>query len=250
MSSSLTAFLDVPLLIAVVVLMVYRRLYKEFSFFFVYLLVVLAGDIVRRLFVYGLYKKYFYAYWITEGINVLLGFFVLYEVFLIATFPRFRVILVYRRLFPVIGILVLALTVWMFLGAPAKGPHELVVLIGRFTLALNFCQVAVMMFFGVLILYMSREWRRYEMGIATGFGVNAAVKLLVTALRANSYYSSTKIDQLPTISYLVAIAIWLFYLSKRDPEPERVEMTEELVHEVDRVCGELVRALGRRRKRQ
>lgn len=143
----------------------------------------------------------------------------------------------------------MGLTAWEFFHAPSTGPSTVVAVIGAATLALNFCQVAFLVFFGVLMWYMSREWRRHEVGIAGGFGIHAAVKLLVTSERAKHSYFSTRIDQLPTISYLIAIGIWLFYLSKSDPEPEETPITDEMVEEAERSYQDIVHLLrGKRRE--
>ena len=89
-------------------------------------------------------------------------------------------------------------------------------------------------------IWMSREWRRHEVGIAGGFGIHGAVKLWVTAERASHNYYPTKIDQFPTISYLIALGIWLFYLWKTDPEPEKVPITQEMVDKAEEAYGEIL----------
>src|SRR5215469_1312340 len=174
-------FVILTLLLAVVAVMVYRKLYREFPFFFTYLVTVIAAEVIRQvIFHFRMWTLYFYIYWITEALAVLISFFVLYEVFLVRLFPGFNITVIYRRLFPVMGVVVLALTAWMFFSAPSKGPSQAVAVIGESTLALSFCQVAFLTFFGGLMLFMSREWRRHELGIAVGFGFYGAVKLFVT----------------------------------------------------------------------
>lgn len=232
---SVLSYLGPLLLLVVAGVMVYRRLYREFPFFFTYILTVVSADVIRFIVVrVSPALPYFYTYWIIEAVEVMLGFLVLYEVFLIRMFPGFRITAIYRWLFPLVGFAVAGMTAWMFLGAPSKGAQKLVVLVGQFTFALDFCQVAFLTFFAVLMLYMSREWRRHEMGIAAGFGIHGAVKLWVTSERAGNYYASTRIDQLPTVSYLIAIAIWLFYLSRNDPEPEETPITDEMVEKAEK----------------
>lgn len=247
---SVLNYIGVPLVSVVLAVMVYRKLHREFPFFFTYLVIVVAAGAVREiLFHYQMMIPYFYTYWITEAFEVLLGFLVLYEVFLIRLFPGFNITVIYRRLFPAMAVIVAGLTAWEFFHAPSTGPSKVVSVIGAATLALNFCQVAFLVFFGVLMWYMSREWRRHEVGIAGGFGIHAAVKLLVTSERAKHSYFSTRIDQLPTISYLVAIGIWLFYLSKSDPEPEETPITDEMVEEAERSYQDIVHLLrGKRRE--
>jgi hypothetical protein len=99
------------------------------------------------------------------------------------------------------------------------------------------------------MLFMSREWRRHELGIAAGFGIYGSVKLFTTVQRAQQHYGSAAIHQLPTVAYAVAALIWLFYLSRSDPEPEETVITEEMVQQVERVYGEVLQMFKKRRWR-
>jgi hypothetical protein len=90
-------FLVLALTFIVAAMMVYRKLYKEFPFFFTYVVIVIMGELLRQfIFHRGLAIAYFYTYWITEALEVVLGFLVLYEVFLIRLFPQFNVTVIYR----------------------------------------------------------------------------------------------------------------------------------------------------------
>lgn len=244
---SIVSFLGVPLVVLVAVVMVYRKLTREFPFFFVYLNVVLVTELIRHIFLRRPWTQYFYAYWITEAVVVLLSFLVLYEVFLLRLFPGINLTPIYRYLFPISGAVVAGLTLLMVVSAPSGGPSRLAVLVGEFTLALSFCQVAVLAFFCGLMLFMSREWRRHELGIAAGFGIYGSVKLIINVERAQQHYGSVALQQLPTVAYAFGALIWLFYLSKSDPEPEETVITEEMVQQVERVYGEVLDMFRKRR---
>lgn len=252
----MTAFLNYlewPPLLFLLGLIIWRKIYREFPFFFAYVLAAVGAGVIR-LFVrrvrWTTVLQYYYTYWITEAVLVLLGFLVLYEVFLIHLFPAFNTTRVYRWLFPAMGIIALALTIWLWLSAPSTGPSRIVAIIGAATMSLNFCQVSLLILFGILIRVMSHEWGRHELGIAGGFGFNAAVKLVVTGQWAAKSYLSTKLDQLPRISYLIAILIWIFFLSKSDPVPEELPITEEMAAEADRAYADIVGLMRGKRRRQ
>jgi hypothetical protein len=244
---SIIFFLDLALLLAVMLVVAYRRLYKDFPFFFGYLLVVLCAELIRHVVLRFGSMKYFYAYWVSEAVIVLIAFLVLYEVFLIRLFPGFNIIPIYRYLFPIAGLAVAVLTVILFLNAPSTGPSRLMAIVGEFALALSFLQVGVLVFFTGLFLFMSRDWTRHDFGIALGFGVYGSVKLIVTTIRARGGYAITKFDQVPTIAYTIAALIWLFYLCRSDPEPPEEEITPEMVDEMDRVHNEMRQMLGKRK---
>lgn len=245
---SVLSFLGIPLVLAVLAVMTYRKLYREFPFFFGYLCVVLIAEVLRRVLIRRAGLSFFYGYWISEAIIVLLAFLVLYEVFLIRLFPGFNITPIYRYLFPIAGLIVAVLTVLLFLNSPSAGPSKLVAIVGEFALALSFLQVGVLIFFTGLFMFMSREWTRHDFGIALGFGVYGSVKLIITTVRAMGGYAITRFDQIPTVAYTVAALIWLFYLSHSDPEPPEEEITQEMVDEMERVHGEMRQVLGKKKR--
>lgn len=249
---SLLEFVGWPLLLILAAILVYRRLYRRFPIFFAYILTVILVDAIR-FFVHRVRwtttLQYFYTYWITEAVEVLLGFLVLYEVFLIRLFPEFNTTRVYRWLFPTIGAIIAGLTIWLWLSTPATGPSRIIALIGASTMSLNFCQVALLILFGALIRFTSHEWRRHELGIAGGFGFNAAVKLVATGQWVANSYRPTRFGQLPIISYLIAILIWIFFLSKTDPVPMEIPITEEMAAEADRAYQDIMGLMRVKRRR-
>jgi hypothetical protein len=256
--SAIFYYVDLTLLLLLSGVMIQRKLYRQFPLFFSYICAAICSELIRfsvhqfyfRRVPY-VFAPYFYTYWITEAVYVLLGFLVLYEVFLVHMFPSFNVLMFYRWLIPLITVIVVTMTVWTLVKAPSKGPERITVVVGQFTQALNFCQVAFLIFFGALVWFMSREWTRHDLGITTGFGLNAAVQLLVASHWVQGAYSPTKdrIFQLPTISYLAAILIWLWSLSKSDPEPELPDITDETVAETQRAADGITHLVRRLRNK-
>lgn len=249
---ALLNYLEWPPLLVLLALIIWRKIYREFPFFFAYVLTAFGAGVLR-FFALRHFRQtwlpYFYTYWVTEAILVLLGFLVLYEVFLIHLFPEFNTTRIYRWLFPAMGVIALGLTIWLWLSAPSTGPSRIVAIVGAATMSLNFCQVTLLVFFGILIRFTSHEWGRHELGIAGGFGFNAAVKLVVTGQWVAKSYLSTNLDQLPRISYLIAILIWISFLSKPDPVPEELPITEEMAAEADRAYADIVGLMRAKRRR-
>lgn len=219
------------LLLVAVAVMLGRRLHRHFPALFAYFILVILGEIVRRAFLL-LFPvtslQYFYAYWLTESVTLLAAFAALYEVFLIRLFPSFHTTPVYRYLFPTVIVAGVLLALFVFLAAPRRGPSLLAVLVGETTLALNVLQVALLLFFFVIVLLMGRGWEWHEFGIALGYGVYAISKLITTAVRAKAGYARTAVDQLPVFGYFAALVIWLIYLSREYKRPD-IHIPSELV---------------------
>src|SRR5215831_7678017 len=99
---------EYALLVAVVAVMLWRHLQREFPFLFVYFIAVILGVVVRRSFIVAFSEHsvpYFYAYWLSEIVALLAAFAVLYEVFLVRLFPSFHSTPFYRYLFPALILL-------------------------------------------------------------------------------------------------------------------------------------------------
>lgn len=222
---------EYALLAAIVALMVWRRLQREFPLLFGYFIVVIfAGAAQRTVLTHysALSMQYFYVYWLTEAITVMAAFAALYEVFLIRLFPSFHRTPVYRYLLPGAVIVATLLAVFVLFHVPHHGPNLLSVIVGETTLALNFLQAALLLFFFVIVALMGRGWEWHEFGIALGYGVYAIVKLITTAVRAHAGYARTPVDNLPTVGYFVALVIWLIYLSREYKRPD-INIPSELV---------------------
>lgn len=242
-------WVEVVLLIALVALMLWRRLQKEFPFLFGYFVTVTITVTLQRgflLFVSMFSTKYFYAYWLTEALAVSVSFAVLYEVFLVRLFPSSHTTPIYRYLFPAVIFLGVLLAVIVLVRAPHHAPNMLSAVVGETTLALNFLQVALLLFFFVIVIVMGRGWEWHEFGVALGYGVYALSKLITTAVRARANYSTTVMDQLPTIGYFAALVIWLIYLS-REYRPPEVNIPMEIVNKAQSWDKLLREITGRRR---
>src|SRR5262249_7289330 len=153
----LVFWVDFALLIAVAALMLWRRLHREFPWLLGYFTIEIVAGIVRRAFIvaFSAYSlQYFYAYLVSEALSALAAFAVMYEIFLVRLFPSFHSTPFYRYLFPLLIVLGAVLAGIIFLSAPRHGPNMLSVLVGETTLALNVLQVALLLFFFLVVLFM------------------------------------------------------------------------------------------------
>jgi hypothetical protein len=219
------------LLITVVGVMIWRRLYRQFPLLLIYFVVTILVAIVREVvdlkFSFRS-MEYFYTFWFSEPFTVLAAFAALYEVFLIRAFPSFYRTPILRYVFPLIAVLGIGVGIIVFLTAPRYGPNGLSVLVGRSVLALDFTRVVLLLLFTLVSLTLGGGWEEHEYGIVLGYGFYAISNLITTAVRAKASYHKTSVDQMPVVGYFAALVIWLIYLSREYKSPY-IDIPLELV---------------------
>ncbi|HEY6351527.1 MAG TPA: hypothetical protein VI636_19155 [Candidatus Angelobacter sp.] len=202
---------SMPMLVGVATLLVWRKSVRQFVYFFYY---VIIGELtgVVRLCLHDRYSRiYYYTYWITDLLVAIAAFLATYELFVRRLFPRFYTVQFYRYLFPT------AATVIVFLAAPAALELNQLRIIIRAIHVLGVLQVAVLVFFVSLMVFMGRRWERYEFGIALGLGIQSAALLLTSASWTQGPRIRAITTELPVVSYDIACLIWLITFLK----PER-----------------------------
>lgn len=217
---------SLPVLGAVLGLMIWRRLYREYPFFFSYLVVTEGATLVRFAAQFQSPFTYFYAYWISDLVIALFNVLAVYELFVKRIFPRFYKVGLYKYLFPI-----LASGAMLFGGLAALTPRNM----GMLALGdriLDAVVVAVLMFFGLLMLVIGRQWTRYDFGIAFGFAIASSAFLISTTVWMQSHYQSTS-AQAPVIAYNISALIWLFAFWSPEKTAEQAQgaVTPELISE-------------------
>ena len=225
--SDITSWLPVFLLALTSAIFLFRKLYRRFPLFFSYVVLTELTAWIRFLSFFRLpYAIYFYVYWISDVVLTIFAFLALYELFIGNLFARFHKVRFYRFLFPLAGVLMLGFTVFAALRAPKSG--SLVVAAQTFDLL----RAVVLMFFVVLVLFMGREWKKYEFAIALGFGIYASALVAYAAIEMRSHYRVMPgANMLLYIAYDVVCFIWLagFWTpEKAAPNPEGMTNPELL----------------------
>jgi hypothetical protein len=206
-----------PVLATVVLtgIFLWRRLYRELPLFFLYLVAALLIGATRYIgFLYLKAAVFFYVYWISDlaGTPVLL--LAIYEVFLKRLFPGFLKTRFYRHLFPLVGAVILLLTVLTAIQA-----HDQRAAFRTASQAFDFARTAILGFCVVLILFMGRRWTKYNFAIVMGFGIQAAVAMINAAVRARLHGQSALMGYLELIAYDAGCLIWLIGFWKPEKPP-------------------------------
>jgi hypothetical protein len=201
----------------VAVIFLWRRLWRELPFFFLYLASAMLVGVVR----YGGYllgrRANFYSYWISDLAMAVVAFLPMYEVFLRRLFAGFHKNRFYRNIFPLVAATVLLLAVLTAWQAQDKGAAFQMA-----SRAFDFMRTAVLVFFIGLMLLMGRDWTRYDLGITLGFAIQAAVALASAAVRASVHYQPTLFDTVERIVYDLSCLIWLITFWKPEKRTQFV----------------------------
>ena len=202
-------WLTMSLLAALTGAFLWRRVYTDFPFFFLYVVSAWMAGLVRYGGLYLGKAGFFYAYWISELAVAVLVSTALYEIFIRRLFPGFTGVRIYRRAFPAVALLGLFLTIVVVLQSSDRGAAFLLA-----SRIFDFLRTAFLVFFVGLMVLMGRRWKRYDLGIALGFGIQAAAALLNAAFRARLHHRLPVLDTLETITYDLSCVIWLITFLK------------------------------------
>jgi hypothetical protein len=194
-----------------------RRAYKEFRFFFAYVVYSFAASQARTI-VSSNYGIYFYIYWYSNAGYVIVGILALHEAFHYV-FSVFYDDWWFAWIFPVASALIFILTIWVWSAHPPLKVYAIIRLILSAEMAVNIIQSLLFGLFLLLVAHSNIHWRSYPFGVVGGFAIyslGAWGTYWVLPLFATKYTFLLRV--IPT-SYIVALVFWLLTFA-RPPEEE------------------------------
>ncbi len=235
-------FLPLALQCAIAVSMLYHGLARQFPFFFSYNLFLPARDLVLVSLPYA-GNLYSTVYWWGDGIAILLALVVIVEVafHLIGRYPFLRFL--FKILLGVAAIAAMAALlsfVWTRGPAGADVVLEWIIYTER---SVRFLQVCLLILMTALMSRLGLTWRNYTLGIAAGFGLYAALDLILLELRAHLHaVTDSSFVLLRSAAYNLGVLIWAAYFLlprgrppvNRLPDHDLDQWNDELNQKVDR----------------
>jgi hypothetical protein len=204
--------------LAVVAAMWRRKLYRSFPVFFTYVgFQILIFALLFPLSRFGPYALYFYLFWASSAINLILGFMIIHEIFL----DVFRHYHTLRDLGSVMfkwAALVMLLVA--FVVAASNSGHDQEPIMEAITTVQRCVRVAqcgLVLFLIVFSRYLGVSWRQQSFGIALGVGGFAAVELGTLALYAGGPMSPVSVTAINLVAYNLAIVVWFAYTLLESP---------------------------------
>lgn len=210
-----------PFVQAVLAFVMFRRnLRRNFPVLFIYTVAQAAFFPVLITLYHTSYIGYFWAYWVTSFLGIVLGFLVMREVFVNLLRPYDAL----RDLGDVLFRWAAVVLFMVALVAAASGtmPHisRLTVAVLALERSVRVMQCGLVLFMFLFSSHLGLSSRHHVFGVALGFGIFAAVELIIVSLHAAfGPLNWQGLDVLKSGSYLVATLVWCYYLSA--PEPER-----------------------------
>lgn len=211
------------------VLMIRRRLWTEFPFFFSYTLVEAVGGTI--LFVLDHLSsvsphQYWTAHWSFLGIGIALRFGVVYEIFkaLFRSYPALAGLS--RRLLRWSSALLVIVAVLIVARATPRDEAPILFWLHLVGVSVAIVQSGVLLFLFIFSSYFRISWKNYIFGVVAGFGLFSIVSLatesvpMIIGPAAGSYV----LDFVGMVAYHCSVVIWLTYLLL--PDSEAIPITE------------------------
>jgi hypothetical protein len=208
-------WIGLPALLFLACILIYRKWYREFPFFFAYVIGAESVGLIRLIFRQAPIRFYTNIYWISDAVLILFAFLATYELFFRRLFPGFYKTRIYRYIFPATAILiVVAVALIALLG----GRSSVLPMTSR---VYEFLRAAILFFFVALMLIMGRRWDRQEFGVAFGFGLDVSTSLALIGIWTHTANRNAILSRLAVIAYDIACIVWL-YCFWPPPAPRRI----------------------------
>ncbi|HEY1526144.1 MAG TPA: hypothetical protein VGH51_07895 [Candidatus Angelobacter sp.] len=225
-----------------------RQVYKLAPVFFSYIVISVPVSLVRVLTVQH-YVVYFFVYWASELLLILLSIAALNQVFWY-TYRGFDAIWWLRPLYYGAILVALGVTIRMAIVSPPVLKHPIFSFILDAAITATMVRGGIVALFAALVKPMVVRFQRYPFGIILGFGFSSVgPSIAYFAFSAFGTKTAGFNNIMASVSYIVALVIWLRIFSLPDTKLTKWEPPIPPEEMWDTVEGYL-KALGVSRKRK
>jgi hypothetical protein len=212
------------LLVWVSVLMVRRRLYRDFPLFVCFAI----SDVVVNAALFSLFclnnELYYFVYVIGTGLSVSLRFGVIHEVFQSVFGDSVALKKLATVIFRWATALLLLAAIVVAVHTAGSGASRLTASIRVTSKIVGIVQCGLVLLLLLFSRYFHLAWRSYAFGIALGLGIYASVGFVTAAIASQFGNSMTAVfDLIEMGTFHCSVLIWLFYLLIPEPAPKQVE---------------------------
>jgi hypothetical protein len=201
--------------LALAVTMILRGLHRKFPVFLSYLLFEFVAFAILFPMRHQL-APYFYGYWSSAMISLVLGFMVIHEVFTDVFRPYHTLRDLGTVLFKWAALVMIFVAVVVAVASPA-GKSPLMQAVSTVQRCVRTIQCGLILFLLFFTRYLGVSWRKYSFGLALGFGSYAAVELASNALIAGGQVRTPFVGLCNTVMYSFSLMIWFGYSFLKAP---------------------------------
>jgi hypothetical protein len=206
--------------LAVGAAMLRHKLQRVFPVFFAYIVFqILAFCILFPMFQWGTYTytEYFWFYWTCSAINLIVGFMVIYEIFLDVFRPYHTLRDLGSVLFKWAALVMLLVAFVVAASSPVGDQGPIVQAVITVQRCVRVAQVGLILFLLVFSRYLGVSWRQHSFGISLGLGLAAGVELGTLAFHVSGHASEVMVHVTNLVAYNLAIMIWFTYSLMKSP---------------------------------
>ena len=211
------------------VLLLKRKLQKEYPFFFSYLLFSALSGIVGNYMWYrvGTTGSYFFVYWVLTALVDLGAFAVFYELFCAAfkPFPGLRDMAQVVFRWAALALVLIGVTIFFASSLPnAQKVQHIVVNLER-SLCVMQCAMLIFLLMGSSYLGLSK--RSPVFGFSCGFGLASSISLVHLSLMSilgREFLRGTFLDFAPALTAMLVPAIWAWYIASPETAREAINV--------------------------
>jgi hypothetical protein len=211
------------------VILVRREIHRQFPVFLLYTIWEVAAGSVLVFLDYSSFSAAGYYYYEIDRIgtagDAIFGFCVLYELFrhLLRDYPALRNTgsSLYRQ--TVLVFLAVALVLAWY--APVPSPELLIPSLSLLRRSVRLLQCGLLAFLFIFARSFGLSWKNRTFGIALGFGIAAAISLVLAAIRVHltaamyPTFRTTIVELLSQTGDLSAVGIWAAYVLAPESKP-------------------------------
>jgi hypothetical protein len=201
-------------------IMLWRKIHRTFPIFFGYIVFqILVFTITFPLQSPRFYVIFFYVYWATTAVSVILGFRVIHEIFLDVFRPYHTLRDLGSVLFKWAGLVMLMVAGVVAASTTSGTEHPLQTGIMTLQRSVRVVQCGLILFLLVFSRYLGTNWRQKSFGIALGFGAFAGIELSLVALNASidNLLSQVLTSFINMTAYNITILVWVGYMLLKSP---------------------------------
>src|SRR5215471_7591639 len=196
---------------ATVVVMLRRKLHLRYPIFLSYL--AYSALVTALLFsLRGNYKTYFYAYWSTNAVSVMLLLGVIYELFT-TMFRQHHALRDFgTMLFRWAVVVVVMMAGLMLISSTGNGAKPLITAVLQMQRAVNVMQCGILLFLVLFSRHLGIPWKHQLFGIALGMGTAASVDAIVVSHWIRAAIGANGLNMLRMGTYCWSLTVWMIYM--------------------------------------